>query len=101
MQTHQYRQKYFKEDELVIGLIARYHPVKGHDIFIKAINIINKKVSNVKFLLNGSNIDISNSKLMNMINKENLHSLIHISDSRLTITDILFSCDILIDLGKQ
>ena len=36
---------FFKEDELVIGLIARYHAVKGHDIFIKAVNLISKKVS--------------------------------------------------------
>jgi len=98
---NQYRQKYFREDELVIGLIARYHPVKGHNIFIKAINIIMKKVSNVKFLLNGSNIEISNDKLMNMINKENINKLIHISDSQLKITDILFSCDIIVSSSKS
>ena len=96
----EYRKQYFKENELVIGLIARYHPVKGHDIFIKAISILRREVSNVKFLLNGSNIEISNSKLMKMISKEGIQDFIHISDSKLEVTNILLACDILVSSSK-
>ena len=96
----EYRKQYFKENELVIGLIARYHPVKGHDIFIKAVSILRREVSNVKFLLNGSNIEISNSKLMKMISKEGIQDFIHISDSKLEVTNILLACDILVSSSK-
>jgi len=96
----EYRKQYFKENELVIGLIARYHPVKGHDIFIKAVSILRREVSNVKFLLNGSNIEISNSKLMKMISKEGIQDFIHISDSKLEATNILLACDILVSSSK-
>jgi len=100
LKRNKYRQQYFKEDELVIGLIARYHPVKGHDIFIKAVNLLRRKVNNVKFLLNGSNIKISNSKLMKIINKEGIQDIIHLSDSKLEITNILLACDILVSSSK-
>ena len=97
----EYRKQYFKENELVIGLIARYHPVKGHDIFIKAVSILRREVSNVKILLNGSNIEISNSKLMKMISKEGIQDFIHISDSKLEVTNILLACDILVSSSKN
>ena len=100
LKRNNYRRRYFKKGELVIGLIARYHPAKGHDIFIKAVNLLRRKVNNVKFLLNSSNIEISNSKLMKMINKEDIQDIIHISDSKLEITNILLACDILVSSSK-
>ena len=101
---NKYRQKYFKDDELVIGLIARFHPVKGHDVFIKAVSLLKRKINNVKFLLNGSVVEINRggggiiyyNKLMKMIDEEGIKNVIHISDSKLKITDILFACDILV-----
>jgi len=93
---NKYRQQYFKENELVIGLIARYHPVKRHDMFIKVASLLKKKVNNIKFLLNGNNIEISNSELMKMINNKGIQDIIHLSDSKLEITDFLVACDILV-----
>ena len=45
IKRNEYRQQYFKENELVIGLIARYHPVKGHDSFIKAVSLLRGKIN--------------------------------------------------------
>ena len=104
LKRNEYRQQYFEENEIVIGLIARFHPVKGHDTFIKAISLLKRKINNVKFLLNGSVLEINRGgggiiyykKLMKMIDEEGIKNVIHISDSKLKITDILFACDILV-----
>jgi L-malate glycosyltransferase len=42
-----------KDDELVVGLVARLHPVKGVSVFIKAACEILKKNPKVKFLVAG------------------------------------------------
>ena len=96
LKRNDYRQRYFKKDEIIIGLIARYHPVKGHNIFLKAASLVKGKTINVKLLLNGTNIETTNNRLMEIINREGVQDIVHISDSNLDITKILLACDILV-----
>ncbi len=43
----------FTKDDLVIGMIARFSPGKGHEEFLFAANELNKKFNNLKFLIVG------------------------------------------------
>ena len=92
-----YRKKYFpNNDEIIIGLIARYHPVKGHDVFIKAAGLVSQKLNNVKFLLNGSGVNEKNIELMKLINNNNIKNVCHFSNQNLDIIEFLSVCDILV-----
>ena len=92
-----YRKKYFhNNDEIIIGLIARYHPVKGHDVFVKAAGLVSQKLDNVKFLLNGSGVDKNNIELMKLINNQNIKNICHFSNQDLDIIEFLSACDILV-----
>ncbi len=51
-----------REDEVVIGKIARLFPLKGHDYFLKAAAEIAAARPNVKFLLVGDGILMDNIK---------------------------------------
>lgn len=42
-----------KQDEIVIGMLARISPGKGHEEFIQAASVLNKKFSNLRFLIVG------------------------------------------------
>lgn len=42
-----------KENELAIGMLARFTPGKGHEEFLYAANQLNKKYNNLKFLIIG------------------------------------------------
>ncbi len=42
-----------KDDELVIGMMARFSPGKGHEEFLAAADILNKKYPGLKFLVVG------------------------------------------------
>jgi glycosyltransferase involved in cell wall biosynthesis len=94
--NNRYRQKYFKKDEIIIGLIARYHPDKGHNIFLKSAGLINNKLNNIKFLLNGTDVEENNIELMEMIKSQDIENIVHISNPHLDITEILPVCDILV-----
>ncbi len=53
----EFRKKYnISENDICIGMIARFAPVKGHNDFIKAADIIAKKYKNTKFLIAGSGL---------------------------------------------
>lgn len=62
----------FSKDDLVVGWVGRFHPDKGQDNFVKAAAIVSHRHAEVKYLLVGRNCDVSNSKLMGWLNKNNL-----------------------------
>lgn len=41
------------EDELLIGMLARFSPGKGHEEFLTAAKILSKKFNNLKFIIVG------------------------------------------------
>jgi glycosyltransferase involved in cell wall biosynthesis len=42
-----------KDDELLIGMLARFSPGKGHEEFLQAAKILSEKFSNLKFIIVG------------------------------------------------
>lgn len=55
------------KDGILIGLIARYHPMKDHVNFLQAASLIAKQRTNVRFLILGRNVDKRSSGLIRMI----------------------------------
>tara|TARA_Y100001935_G_C17305264_1_gene511930 strand:+ start:1686 stop:2810 length:1125 start_codon:yes stop_codon:yes gene_type:complete len=90
-----YRAQFFDDSDFIIGMIARYHPVKAHDIFLKAAAIITKKKKGIKFFLNGKGIK-NNPRIKEIIEKENIEEFVHLSDDNLDILTILPTCDLLV-----
>ena len=61
----------------IIGLIARYHPMKDHENFLKAAYILRKSYPDVHFLLAGENLDSNNKTLMDLVQGLNLKNRVH------------------------
>lgn len=57
-----------RNNDLVIGSIGRFNPVKDHSLFISAAGRLLAKHTNIKFLLVGRELHSQNSKLMALIN---------------------------------
>ncbi|MGB9735568.1 MAG: glycosyltransferase family 4 protein [bacterium] len=53
-------------DALVVGHIARRSPVKGHDVFFKAAQLINNEIRNVLFVTAGVDDTVSLEQLKDM-----------------------------------
>ena len=51
----------------IIGLVARYDPLKDHASFIAAAGLLNKEFPDVHFLMCGTAVDKSNASLMGQI----------------------------------
>ncbi|MCD4753844.1 MAG: glycosyltransferase, partial [Anaerolineaceae bacterium] len=63
-----------KFDTPLIGMAARFHPIKDHENFISAAAKLHKEMPEVKFVLCGTGIETSNTTLMNKIIENNLES---------------------------
>ncbi|MBW1649315.1 MAG: glycosyltransferase [Deltaproteobacteria bacterium] len=69
----EYRNKFGIHDKTIcIGLIARYHPVKDHENFLKAAGLLTQNLSDIRFVLIGKGADWKNSVIVKLINELNL-----------------------------
>ena len=62
------------EDDLVVGMVGRLSPVKGHKYFIQAAEIVLKKTPRVKFIIAGEDAQIMASELKEVVKKSNLEN---------------------------
>jgi glycosyltransferase involved in cell wall biosynthesis len=70
------------EETPLIGLIARYHPMKDHANFLTAASLLMKQDSTTHFLLAGSCVDFSNRELSAQIATHGLQGRIHLLGER-------------------
>jgi|JYMV01.1.fsa_nt_gi glycosyltransferase involved in cell wall biosynthesis len=64
------------DDQLLIGMVARFHQQKGHADFINMASILSKKNNAVKFVLIGESVDLTNRQLMTLVNHYQMKELI-------------------------
>ena len=81
-------------DALVIGMIARYHPIKNHDLFLAAASFMHRHYPNVHFILAGRDINSDNQKLVQQCSQYGLNSRLHLLGERKDIPAILNAMDI-------
>jgi glycosyltransferase involved in cell wall biosynthesis len=62
------------EDDLVVGMLGRLSPVKGHRYFIQAAEIVLGKTPKVKFVIAGEDAQIKASELQLVVRKSNLEN---------------------------
>jgi glycosyltransferase involved in cell wall biosynthesis len=94
MRTQARRELGVDPNEILIGLIARYHPMKGHENFLKAAALLASRVPRVRFVLVGTNVDNFNSEINKYISQERLGSKILLLGERLDVPNLTRALDI-------
>jgi len=57
----------FDEKHLIVGMVARFHPMKDHHTFLQAAASVSQRVPGVRFVLVGHGMDLENTVLAGMI----------------------------------
>lgn len=78
----------------VIGMVARYDPIKRHHWFIEAAQIIVQKKPDVRFVLVGEGVDRNNTNLIRLINAFSLSQHFHLLGHQSCLPDIYPAFDI-------
>ena len=82
------------DDMVLIGLIARFHPIKDHPTFLKAAGLLKSSFPQVRFLLCGDGISSDNRELMQMLHDNQLDSHVHLMGPRNDIASLMATLDI-------
>ncbi len=84
----------FDDNEIVIGVVGRFDPLKDFHNFITAASILSTKRDNIKFLMIGRNIEWSNSTLYGWIEDCGLIKNFQLVGERSNIPFFLSAMDI-------
>ncbi len=77
----------------LIGLVARYHPMKDHENFLRAAALLYNQNPHVHFLLAGKGVDGDNTDLSAMIRNLNLCGHVHLLGERTDVPRITAALD--------
>lgn len=82
-------------DALVVGHVARLHPMKDHRMFLQAAVDIAQSNTNVHFVLSGRNVSLDNPDLEKIIPDELLERF-HLLGERADVAQLMSTMDILV-----
>jgi glycosyltransferase involved in cell wall biosynthesis len=82
------------DQDTLIGLIARYDPMKDHDNFLKAASFLARDNPSVHFVLVGYKVDKNNKTIMRTINESGHEGHFHLLGERGDIPRIIPALDI-------
>ncbi len=82
-------------DRVLIGLIARYHPMKDHGNFLRAAARLAASRPEAQFLLTGTGVDSDNAELRGMAESLGLSGRIGLLGERGDVADLMTALDIL------
>ena len=83
------------EDTLVVGLVARFHPMKDHSNFLRAAAILGaRRRLDIHFLMAGSGVDTNNASLMRLVGDNGLSTRVHLLGERRDIPRLMAALDI-------
>jgi glycosyltransferase involved in cell wall biosynthesis len=81
-------------DALLIGIAARFHPLKDHRNFVQAAARLRKKIPGVHFLLCGLDITWQNSQLAGWIDAAGIRDCCHLLGLRRDMSRLFAAMDI-------
>ncbi|PGM73301.1 glycoside hydrolase [Bacillus cereus] len=90
-------------DTITIAIIGRYHPVKGHDVFIKAVKqvIEIKRECKFKFIFIGRDVDSKNKVLVKMIKAANIEKYCLLLGERNDIQELLKEINVIVSASHS
>jgi glycosyltransferase involved in cell wall biosynthesis len=82
------------ESTFLIGLVGRFHPMKGHASFLRAAKLLLEQYPDVQFVLSGKEVSWSNQFLCDLVQRLGLVERVHLLGERQDMPRITAALDI-------
>lgn len=81
-------------DTPLIGLVARYDPMKDHATFLQAAALLRRRQPNIRFLLVGRDVDTRNRALIEAVATLGLEGVVSLLGERTDVPRIMTALDV-------
>jgi glycosyltransferase involved in cell wall biosynthesis len=82
------------DDALLIGLVARFNPVKGHQTFLEAAGLLAREMADPHFVLTGPEVNVGNELLGEWIRERGIVERVHLLGERPDVPRVTAALDI-------
>jgi glycosyltransferase involved in cell wall biosynthesis len=82
------------QDDLVVGMVARFDPLKNHALFVRAAGLLAQAHPRVRFLLVGRNVDRDNAQLTSWISRSGFPERFVLTGERRDVNRCLAAMDL-------
>lgn len=83
------------DSDFVIGMVGRYHAMKGFDIFVAAAGLLGKKEKRARFIIVGTDVTENNAELKGMLEATGILGKVTLLGQRRDVPAIMNAFDIL------
>lgn len=83
-----------REDQFLIGLVGRFHPMKDHVNFLRAASLLSEDNHAARFLLVGRKVDNGNQTVRRLLGKWNLEGRVHLLGERADTHTLIAALDV-------
>ncbi|HEY6454397.1 MAG TPA: glycosyltransferase [Steroidobacteraceae bacterium] len=83
-----------RADSILVGLIARFHPMKDHATFFQAAALLNARHPNVHYVLAGHRMELENAAIQAMLQASHVTDKVHLLGERHDMPAINAALDI-------
>jgi glycosyltransferase involved in cell wall biosynthesis len=81
-------------DTILIGIVARWDPMKDHENFLKAACVLAEKEASVHYIMVGLGVDSENQRIRSFMNNSILKDRLHLLGLRKDVARIMAALDI-------
>lgn len=81
-------------DAPVVGLVGRFHPAKGHDLFVEAAGLLADRHPDARFLCVGKDVHADNARLARLLSDRGLADRFHLAGPRSDLPRVLNAMDV-------
>ena len=81
-------------DTVLIGMVARYHPMKDHANFLRAAAILSRTIPKAQFVLVGNGVNPANAEIKRQARTDGLADRVHLLGEREDIAHITAGLDL-------
>ena len=89
------RELLIPDDAKLVGLVARFDPIKNHEGFVRVAAMLAAKLPACHFILAGAGVDMRNRQLTGWIEQAGLGSKIHLLGERQDMPRLIAALDLL------
>lgn len=71
-----------EEDDILVGMVGRFHPAKDHETFLRAAALVNQSAPDARFVLCGRGVEQGNAELARLVARLGLGARTHMLGER-------------------
>jgi len=83
-----------KPDSVLVGMIARFHPVKDHPTFLRAAALVHRQYPDLNFLFAGEGMTADNQALLRLVNENGLQQVVYLLGTRRDVPRLTAALDV-------